>query len=259
MKIAANEAGKGPTLVFLHGFCESNKIWDDFIVPFRRSFHVITPDIPGFGSSPLPMGNFSLKDVAESILFDLEHVYKVKKSIWIGHSMGGYIALEALKQKPESLSGLCLLNSSCFADSRQKKASRNKLINFIHRQGVGPFVRTFVPSLFYPPNQPGLKSVIEALKNEAMKLQPQSIQHYAGAMRDRNDNAAIMKRNKYKMLIIAGKEDQNVTAEISTNMGYLVGMDKLHLLEKAAHMLMFEKPAETQRILLEFCEQMSDN
>ena len=62
--------------------------------------------------------------------------------------MGGYITLAMAEKYPEKLTAFGLFNSSAFADGPEKKVNRNKLIDFIRKEGVAPFIKTFVPSLF---------------------------------------------------------------------------------------------------------------
>ncbi|MGB0521880.1 MAG: alpha/beta fold hydrolase, partial [Flammeovirgaceae bacterium] len=56
MKLHYTDKGKNTrqTVVFVHGFCESSFIWDDFVTHLSASFRVITVDLPGFGQTPLP-------------------------------------------------------------------------------------------------------------------------------------------------------------------------------------------------------------
>ena len=50
------EAGResAPALVLIHGFLESRRTWDDLIDDLAERFHVIAPDLPGFGESEKP-------------------------------------------------------------------------------------------------------------------------------------------------------------------------------------------------------------
>ncbi len=49
--IAYRISGKGPSLLFLHGFCEDSSMWDDFSIGFQEFYSVLRPDLPGFGIS----------------------------------------------------------------------------------------------------------------------------------------------------------------------------------------------------------------
>ena len=56
LKIAYREAGdaKSPKIVLLHGFPSSSHQYRDLMRELAGSFHVISPDYPGFGNSDMP-------------------------------------------------------------------------------------------------------------------------------------------------------------------------------------------------------------
>ncbi len=68
--------------------------------------------------------------------------------VLIGHSMGGYISMAFAEKYPDKLSGLGLFHSSSYADSPEKKESRDKNILFIQKNGAALFVEQAIPGLF---------------------------------------------------------------------------------------------------------------
>ena len=50
-KLYYEQAGQGPTLVFIHGFSLDSRMWDDQFETFARDYHVIRYDLRGFGRS----------------------------------------------------------------------------------------------------------------------------------------------------------------------------------------------------------------
>jgi pimeloyl-ACP methyl ester carboxylesterase len=46
-------AGHGPTLIFLHGYTQTSRMWRP-IPPLAEKFTVIAPDLPGIGDSAIP-------------------------------------------------------------------------------------------------------------------------------------------------------------------------------------------------------------
>jgi pimeloyl-ACP methyl ester carboxylesterase len=94
------EAGRGPTLLFLHGLGGSWKDWAANIPAFAASYRVCAVDFPGFGESDKPEVEYSidwLTDLVQRFLQErnLEEVYVV------GHSMGALVALN-LAARPHS-------------------------------------------------------------------------------------------------------------------------------------------------------------
>ncbi len=234
------ETGKGFPVVFLHGFCESNQIWNNLSDELSNTFRIICPDLPGFGQSPLPDHKFSLEEIGDSIVSWLKGK-DISKCIVIGHSLGGYISLEILRKHPDFVNAIGLFNSSAFGDAEDKKENRSKLIEFIDGYGVEPFIKTFVPSLFYPETAKKHQKTIKEISEQGLKVNPESVKNYAAAMRDREDSMDLIKKHHDRILLIAGEFDQNVPIEKSKEMAGFLDNGNSHILPFSAHMSLFEQ------------------
>ena len=250
------EAGNGFPLIFLHGFCESSNIWKELSEKLSNEYRIICPDLPGFGKSPLPENEFSLSEIGDQIV-DWAKKMGVEQAILIGHSLGGYISLEILRKHPAFAKAIGLFNSSAFKDSDEKKEIRNKLIEFIGEHGVEPFLKTFVPSLFYPNTAEKHRSVIKEIKNEGLKIKSGSVVKYAAAMRDRKDSADLLQVYSDKVLLISGEYDQNVPLEKSKEMAVLLNKENVHIVPNSAHMSLFEQSESCYKIIREFAGKKS--
>lgn len=239
-KINYFESGQGFPLVFIHGFCESNKIWNDLSAELSEDYRIICPDLPGFGKSALPDNAFSLQQIGD-LLVDWLQSLGITECIVIGHSLGGYISLEILRKHHEFVKSIGLFNSSAFADSPDKKDNRNKLIEFIKNNGVAPFLKTFVPSLFYPPTSNKYQAIIDEIENDGLSIKPDSVMSYAAAMRDRIDSTDLLKNFPEKILLIAGKHDQNVPLDKTREMASYLPSDHTYIMPDSAHMSLFEQ------------------
>jgi pimeloyl-ACP methyl ester carboxylesterase len=204
-----SDTGAGLPVIFLHGFCETSDIWSDMQNKLSKKFRVITIDLPGFGVSPLLEYQFSLEDVATEIKKFLDSI-SLKKYVLIGHSLGGYIALAFTKLYDENLLGLGLFHSSVFEDDKEKKVNRTKLMEFIKKNGVKTFIKTFIPSLFYKENLSTLDGVIRNLKKSAENTLPESVIQYARAMRDRKGSEKTLSELLTPVMFIIGEEDASV-------------------------------------------------
>ncbi len=239
-KINYFESGQGFPLVFIHGFCESNKIWNDLSAELSEDYRIICPDLPGFGKSALPDNAFSLQQIGD-LLVDWLKSLGITECIVIGHSLGGYISLEILRKHHEFVKSIGLFNSSAFADSPDKIDNRNKLIEFIKNNGVAPFLKTFVPSLFYPPTSKKYQAIIDEIENDGLSIKPDSVMSYAAAMRDRIDSTDLLKNFPEKILLIAGKHDQNVPLDKTREMASYLPSDHTYIMPDSAHMSLFEQ------------------
>lgn len=249
------EAGNGFPVVFLHGFCESNTIWKALSKNLSDECRIICPDLPGFGKSPLPSENFSLADIGDNLVTWLKEK-GIKNCVVIGHSLGGYISLEILRKHHGFVKGIGLFNSTAFGDLPDKKENRNKLIAFIKEYGVEPFLKTFVPSLFYPETADNHQKVITQITNEGLLVQPESVIKYAVAMRDRGDSIDLLKKYRDRIMLISGEFDQNVPLKKSMEMADILDKENTHVIKDSAHMSLFEQSDICYEAIRKFVKKM---
>lgn len=109
-KVRVFEAGSGAPLVFLHG-AGGFLGREDFLDKLAESFHVIAPELPGFGEST---GDDLLEDMQDFALhgWDVIETLGVVKPHLVGHSMGGMIAAEMAALAPNDVAKLVLVGSA---------------------------------------------------------------------------------------------------------------------------------------------------
>jgi pimeloyl-ACP methyl ester carboxylesterase len=249
MNIFFRDQGEGVPIVLLHGFCETHEIWDGFDKKLSSYGRVISIDLPGFGKSPLPPGSLSIDLVARIILKWLRE-NKISAPVLVGHSLGGYVTLAMAALAPEFLKKKVLFHSSVFADSEEKKANRDKVIDFVIKNGVEPFVQTFVPSLFYDKNHPQ----IERVKSICIKTPLPTLVEYTKAMRNRPSQVEFFKKHQHPTLILAGDKDEIISLEISGKMASIGSNSVFYALPETGHMGMIESEIEAVEKIREFIQ-----
>lgn len=103
-------AGKGPCVLFLHG-AGGVPGWLPFFDRLSDRFDLLVPDHPSFGGSPTPPWLDDIADLAYFYL-DLLDEMKLKDVHVIGHSMGGWLALEMAIRSQERIKSLTLIASA---------------------------------------------------------------------------------------------------------------------------------------------------
>ncbi len=241
------------TLVFLHGFCESKALWNDLISKLPEKFNCVALDLPGFGENLAPVDDYSMEAMAEAVHAELKQRH-IKKCILVGHSLGGYVSLAFAEKYPKMLQGMCLFHSSALADTEEKKAARNKTIEFVKKHGVELFMASFVAPLFAPENRDKCKKDIDKMVKIGQATPEESIIKGLRAMRDRKKRLKVLKEATFPVLFIAGKEDGAVPLEATLEQCHLPGNSTTVFLGGTAHMGMFERPYETRKSLEKFAE-----
>lgn len=96
-----------PVLVFVHGFLGGSMQWSNQRAFFKNHFHVVTPDLPGFGKNGNLAAPDKIADYAEFVLNELTD-QGVNSFYLVGHSMGGMIVQEMAAAAPERITKMVL-------------------------------------------------------------------------------------------------------------------------------------------------------
>jgi pimeloyl-ACP methyl ester carboxylesterase len=105
------EGGQGPTIVLLHGFAARKEVWLKVAPLLTAHFHVIIPDLPGWGeSSRVPNASYNI-DSQAARFNDFVQTLHLQHFLLVGHSMGGAIAGVYAAEHPDDVSELALVDS----------------------------------------------------------------------------------------------------------------------------------------------------
>ena len=108
--VAYRSAGEGPVLVLVHGIAGSSGTWARVMPSLAERYTVVAPDLLGHGESAKPRGDYSLGAYASGIR-DLLAVLGHERATFVGHSLGGGIAMQLAYQFPERCERLVLVGS----------------------------------------------------------------------------------------------------------------------------------------------------
>jgi len=205
------DSGKGNAVVLLHGFLESTTMWTPFITSLSKKNRIITIDLLGHGKTGCLGYVHSMELMAETVAAVLKHL-NIAQSIFIGHSMGGYVALAFAEKHPEAITGLCLMNSTALGDSAEKKNNRDRAIMAV-KQNHNIFIRLAISNLFSPKNSTLLSENIKTVIQEAQKTPLQGIVAALEGMKIRKNRVDLLHTTGYKKMIILGKNDPVLNAK----------------------------------------------
>ncbi|MCW3104913.1 MAG: hypothetical protein JWO09_3353 [Bacteroidetes bacterium] len=253
VKIAYTDSGKGRVIVLLHGFLGSHELWSEFGKKLLKRFRVIAIDLPGHGKTPSIGYYHSMELLAQSVKAVLDRV-GVRRYVIAGHSMGGYAALAFAELYPENVSGLCLFNSTSYADPEEKKKDRDRVIRLVKKEHKH-YVAEVVTTLFAPGNLAKLKEEVSKARRVATEVSKQSIINSLEGMKERKSRDMILKFAEYPVLFVIGKKDGVINYETMYPQMGLCKYPSVVMLEEGAHMGFYEAPEETLKGLAAFAER----
>src|ERR1700686_3864960 len=91
VKLRYLTAGRGPSLILLHGYAESSLMWKPIMPALAERFTVIAPDLPGIGDSAIPADGLDMKTAAVRI-HALARSLGIQRAEVVGHDIGLMVA-----------------------------------------------------------------------------------------------------------------------------------------------------------------------
>lgn len=126
------DEGAGLPVVLLHAYPCDHTMWDAQAAALvAGGYRVIRPDLPGFGGSPVPTAQPALQVMADAIFDAVE----AEQFVLGGLSMGGYVAMQMLRQQPDRVLGLALLDTKATPDTPQAAQTRYETADRAEAQG----------------------------------------------------------------------------------------------------------------------------
>jgi pimeloyl-ACP methyl ester carboxylesterase len=250
------EGGEGPTIVLLHSFDSRKEVWLPLAKLLTPHFHLVIPDLPGWGeSSRVRDGNYDV-DAQAARLQDFVQALGLGRMLLVGHSMGGAIAGVYAAEHPEHVGELALFDSfglkfreNDFA--RAALAGRNP---FVYDDRAG-FDRAMALAFDHPPRVPGRFAdvlVKENVRNHAF------IERTFNALRRPAQALSLQGRLDRLGMPVLGlwcRDDRII--DISAMDSLRDGLShaaaiSATTLNGCGHMPMLEKPEETAQVLTAF-------
>jgi abhydrolase domain-containing protein 6 len=250
------EGGKGPTIVLLHGFAANKETWLEMVKGLTDHFHVIIPDLPGWGeSSRNEGGDYGIPAQAARIEAFAAAV-GAQRFLLVGQSMGGAIAGVYANEHPERVAGLVLMSSSglSFKENdfaRDVKAGKNPFLLHDRADLEALLARIFLK----PPHIPGRLEDALLTRNEKDHAFIESTFNQLKEPAQAYALDPVIGDLKMPVLGLWCREDKIIdVSALDTLRGGLKSSPSIGatMLNGCNHMPMLEKPDETARIITGF-------
>lgn len=234
-----------PAMILIHGAGAHHLFWPPQIrrLAGQRTFAL---DLPGHGRSG-GVGHHRIEDYVASVL-DLMRGLGVNAAVWVGHSMGGAIALEAALRHPQRVLGLGLIGSGARlrVDPVMLRKSSEEATFSAALSMMG--ARSF--SAATPPR-------LRELAMQRMSEMRSTVLHGDWMACDNFDVMDRLSTIDRPALIVCGVEDQMTPVGYSKYLQAHIPGSQLHIIPDAGHMVMLEQPDRTAQLLDRFLESIA--
>lgn len=248
-----------PLLLLVHGFAGDKDNWSMIAPYLTRDYHVVAPDLPGFGENErnpalaydVAAQTARLKGFADALGLDRPHL--------CGNSMGGWIALRYALDYPDALASLILLDNAGVKganDSDLEKQAANEDYNPLVIANLEDADRLVAMVVHKPPFIPS--RLKPALYGDALKYRDQLDGIFwviATEMRDHplNDRLGEV---RVPTLILWGRHDRLIDVSCVPVLEAGIAGSTAHIMEHVGHVPMVEDPKGTAAILKGFLAKL---
>lgn len=233
----------GKPVVLLHAFPMSAEMWEPQKEALK-AYDVWCPNLRGFGTSALK-GPWLIEHAAQDVLETVP-----PKAVFVGLSMGGYVALQIASSAPDRVKAVVLCDTRAEPDANENKAKRAAAIDFVGKNGVDAFLGPFLKDAVH--NQ----AALPFLKGVAAKSSPEAVMAALAALAARPDAVPGLSKIVLPTAILVGSQDKITPLPLSEAMRSRIPGAELHLIPDAGHFSNAENPAAFNERLLSFLQRL---
>ena len=228
-------------IVFLPGLVCDEAVWLHQADTLIKQGHEV--QIMDFGT---------LDSLAEMASFTLQQA--AQKFILVGHSMGGRVALEVMRQSHDRVLSLVLMDTGYLPRAsgnagRQEIDSRMNLVALAKEKGMRTMGERWMQGMVLPDHLEN-KSLCNDILDMIERKSTTQFENQQRALIDRPDATEVLKSLSCHTCIICGDQDVWSPFERHVTMAELVENAELHSITASGHMSTMEQPEQVSEILL---------
>ena len=140
-------------LVFVHGWCGDRSHWREQLGPFSEKYKVVALDLAGHGESGINRNAWTMAAFGQDVAVVAQKL-GLSRVVLVGHSMGGFVIVEAARQMPVHVIGLIGVDTFQIVGERHTKDEVRKSLP--PPAGFEAALRTWLTQKFPPGSDPAL-------------------------------------------------------------------------------------------------------
>ena len=245
-----------PAVVLWPSLLFDGSMWRHQLAPLSELGRVLVFDGPGHGKSEVPPP-FTLEDNVEALL-DAFDALEIKRTVLVGLSWGGMLAMRMALQHPERVAALSLFDTSAEAEDRGKAIKYRAFASFGRRLGLPPALveGQIAPVMFCDRTLAERRDLVERWKRDASGYPSEGTARAAMAVVVQRTN--ILSRLgdiRVPTLVACGREDRATEPVHSERIAAAIPGARLAWIEHAGHITALEQPEAVSALLVPFVRE----
>ncbi len=236
-----------PTLLFVHGFASSSRLWSEVIDRLEGFHRCVAPDLSGFGRSPIAGPDRRIEDQARE-LQALVGSLNLGDFVLVGHSMGGKIAAAFAALRPPGLKALVLLASSPPGPEPMDDEERTTLLR---SHGDREAMEALAERITVRPVAPEARA---AFVDDNVMASQSAWEAWLliGSREDLSDHLSAL---PVTPLVVAGADDPVLSLDVQNALARRLSTRPPLVLPETGHLLPIEAPDACAGVLRDACKE----
>jgi len=245
--------GRGEPLLLIAGLASDSQSWLPVVEELSQHYRVILPDNRGAGRTEPQDVEISIKAIADDCMALLNHLGFSSANI-LGHSMGGFVALDCAIRYPERVSKLILESTSAFCSPRNTALFSDWYSYLQNGMALDLWFRNIFYWIFSESFFTDAAVLHNAVKLAVEYPYPQTVNAFGNQVKAIEDFNCLEEINRISspVLVVLGREDMLFPPEENKRLLKTIPGGSIAIIEGAAHSIHMEKPDEFLRIVRNF-------
>ncbi len=262
-RVHYQEAGNpaAPPMLLIHGFCASNFVWSDVLVPLAEAgFRVVAPDLLGFGFSAKPPDGAYTIEMQARMIVGLMDALEIERATLVGSSYGGAISSVCALDYPERVERLVLVGAVA-----NDAVKHHPMLRLAATPLMGDLIspvlldaRRLVKRRMRKVYARQNGHLLDEERMRAHQLPLKAAATHRAILRTlRNWSATRIEREAAQLtqptLLVWGAHDKDVPLPHGERLHELIPHSRLFVFPNCGHLPQEERPREFVSVVAEFC------
>lgn len=227
-------------LVFVPGLLCDERLWSHQVEYLSDVADPVVADVPT---------SDSIGGMARDVLLRSPETFALA-----GLSMGGYVALEIMRQAPQRVTALALLDTSARVDTQEQTQARLELLKLAETGRFAEVPRLLLPRILHPTRLAD-EDLVSTVVGMASAVGPEAFERQQRAIMARPDGRGDLASIACPTLVLCGREDEITPLHLHEEMAERIPGAWLHVVDECGHLSTLERPAQVNVALHDWLER----